>query len=574
VRVGNRLAAVTRQSGYLLPTEREAPADAEAISHKLMVRAGLIRQLGTGMWTYLPAGWRAQRRVERILREEMDAIGAQEMLMPVLQPADLWQRTGRYDIDELFKLKDRRGADLVLAMTHEEALTFHVAREVRSYRDLPLILYHLQVKERDEPRPRAGVLRTREFVMKDSYSFDRDADGLDRSYALHVDAYDRIFDRSGLEWYRVEADVGMMGGVGAHEYMAPCAAGENEVALSDAGYAANVEVASAEAQAVDGPPEPLDAPEPVDTPGASSIEDVARTLGVPAAALVKAMPTILDDGSPLLVLVRGDHRLNEVKLQNGLGTPARPATEDEIRSTFAAPPGFVGPVGAHVPLLADEALRGLRGLVAGANEEGRHLRGVEPGRDFEPRWADVRTVATGDRCPGGGTIRIEPAIEVGNIFKLGTRYSEPLGATYLDEEGGERHVWMGSYGIGPARIVAAAVEQYADEQGISWPRALAPFDVHLVTLGKEGEEARTISDRLYGDLREAGLEVLYDDRDAGPGEKLTDAELLGCPLRLTVGRKSIEAGEVEAQVRRGQERRSLPLEGAADAAVELWRALP
>jgi prolyl-tRNA synthetase len=565
---------MTRQSGYLLPTEKEAPADAEATSHKLMVRAGLIRQLGAGMWSYLPAGWRAHRRVEQIVREEQDAIGAQEMLMPVLQPADLWRRTGRYEIDELFKLQDRKGADLVLAMTHEEALTFHVAREVRSYRDLPLMLYHFQVKERDEPRPRAGVLRTREFIMKDAYSFDRDAEGLDRSYERQVEAYDRIFERSGLEWYRVESDVGMMGGVGAHEYMAPCGAGENEVALSDAGYAANVEVASAQAQPVAGLPEALDAPEPVETPGASSIEDVASTLGVPAGALIKAMPVIRDDGRPLLVLVRGDHRLNEMKLQNRLGAPARQATEEEIRSTFVAPPGFIGPVGARVPVLADEALRDLRGLVVGANEEGRHLRGVEPGRDFEANWGDVRSVVAGDKCPNGGTIRVEPAIEVGNIFKLGTRYTEPLGARYLDESGKEHDVWMGSYGIGPARIVAAAVEQYADEQGISWPRALAPFDVHVVTLGKEGEEARTVADGIYAELRETGLEVLYDDRDASPGEKFADAELLGAPLRLTVGRKGLEAREVEAQVRRGQERRTLPLDGAADAAVELWHALP
>ncbi|HEX2160683.1 MAG TPA: proline--tRNA ligase [Thermoleophilaceae bacterium] len=565
---------MTRQSAYLLPTEKEAPADAEAVSHKLMVRAGLIRQLGAGMWTYLPAGWRAHRRVEGIIRREQDAIGAQEMLMPVLQPADPWRRTGRYEIDELFKLEDRRGAEMVLAMTHEEALTFHVAREVRSYRDLPLMLYQFQVKERDEPRPRAGVLRTREFVMKDAYSFDRDAAGLDRSYELQVGAYDRIFERSGLEWYRVEADVGMMGGVGAHEYMAPCAAGENEVALSDAGYAANVEVASAQAQTVDGLPAGLDGPEPVDTPGASSIEDVARLLGVPPGALVKALPVIRDDGQPLLVLVRGDHRLNEIKLQNHLGAPARQATEDEIRSAFGAPPGFVGPVDARVPVLADEALRGLRGLVAGANRPDRHLRGVEPGRDFDADWADVRDVVAGDRCPRGGTIRIEPAIEVGNIFKLGTRYSAPLGARFLDGSGKEQDVWMGSYGIGPARIVAAAVEQYADEQGIAWPRALAPFDVHLVTLGKEGEEARAVADGIYEQLLATGLEVLYDDRNASAGEKFADAELLGAPLRLTVGRKSVEAREVEAQVRRGQERRTLPLDGAADAAAELWRALP
>jgi prolyl-tRNA synthetase len=564
---------MTRLSTYFLPTTREAPADAQAISHRLTVRAGLARQVGAGMWTWLPAGWRTHRRVEQIIREELDAIGAQEMLMPVLQPAELWKRSGRYDIDEVFKLKDRRGADLVLAMTHEENLTFHVANEIRSYRDLPKILYHFQTKERDEPRPRAGVLRTREFIMKDSYTFDRDAEGLDHGYDLHIQAYDRIFDRTGLEWYRVESDVGMMGGLGAHEYMAPCAAGENDVALSDAGYAANLEVASAEPQPVDGPPEPLDAPEPVETPGATTIDHVSELLGVPAGALVKAMPVIAEGRGPLLVLVRGDHRLNEIKLQNALGGPVRPAEPAELDATFGAPPGFIGPVGARVEVLADEALRGLRGLVAGGNEPDIHLKGVEPGRDFEPTWADVRSVEPGDRCPNGAEIRIEPAIEVGNIFKLGTRYSEPLGATYLDEQGAEQFVWMGSYGIGPARIAAAAIEQFADEQGISWPSAIAPFDVELVTLGKAGEEALEVSERLYEELREAGLQVLYDDRTAGAGEKFTDAELLGCPLRLTVGKKSIEAGELEVQVRRGQEKRSLPLEGAAQAAAELWRSL-
>ncbi len=565
---------MTRLSSYFLPTEREAPADAEAISHKLMVRAGLVRQLGAGMWTWLPAGWRAHRKAEQIVREEMNAIGGQEMLMPVLQPADLWKRSGRYEIDELFKLQDRRGADLVLAISHEEPLTFHASREIRSYRDLPQILYHFQIKERDEPRPRAGVLRTREFIMKDAYTFDRDREGLDRQYQLHVEAYDRIMDRSGLEWYRVESDVGMMGGFGAHEYMAPCQAGENEVAVSDAGYAANVEVASAQPQPVEGLPEPLDAPEPVETPGATTIDQVAEQLDVPPGALIKAFPMVLEDRGPVLVVIRGDHRLNQIKLQNALGAPARSAEEAEVREAFGAVPGFIGPVGARVEVVADEALRGLRGLVAGANEPDMHLRGVEPGRDFEPTWADVRSVEAGDLDPGGAVIRIEPAIEVGNIFKLGTRYSEPLGATYLDEQGNEQLVWMGSYGIGPARIVAAAIEQFADEQGISWPRSLAPFDVELVTLGKEGEEAREVAERLYGELRDAGLDVLYDDRAASPGEKFADAELLGCPLRLTVGRKSLESGEVEVQLRRGQVKRSLPLEGAAEAAAELWRALP
>ena len=566
---------MTRLSRYFLPTVKEAPADAEAISHQLTVRAGLARQLSAGLWTFLPAGWRSHRKVEQIIREELDAIGVGEMLMPVLQPAELWKKTGRYDIDELFKLKDRRGAEMVLALTHEEVLTWHVSREVRSYRDLPKLLYHFQTKERDEPRPRAGLLRTREFIMKDAYSFDRDLEALDASYGLFIEAYDRIFDRTGLEWYRVESDVGMMGGLGAHEYMAPSAAGENDVALSDSGYAANVEIASAQPRPVEGLPEPLAEPREVETPGATTIEAVCGMLGVPAGALVKAFPVMVEGRGPLLVVIRGDHRLNEFKLQNTLGAASKPAEAEQVRDLFGAEPGFIGPVGSPVPVLADEALRGLAGLVAGANKPDFHLAGVEPGRDFQPEWGDVRRVEPGDSDPVGSSIRIEPAIEVGNIFKLGTRYSEPLGARYLDEHGEEQLIWMGSYGIGPARTVAAAIEQFADEQGISWPRAVAPFDVELVTLGKPGEEARSLSERLYDQLRELGLDVLYDDRDdASPGQKFADAELLGCPLRVTIGKKSVEAREIEFQVRRGQEKGSLPLEGAAEAAAELWRTLP
>jgi prolyl-tRNA synthetase len=560
---------MTRLSTYFLPTEKQAPADAEATSHKLMVRAGLVRQLGAGLWTWLPAGWRVHEKVVQIIREELDRIGAHEMLMPVLHPAELWQRTGRYDIDELFKLKDRKGADMVLAMTHEENVTFHVAQVVRSYRDLPVMLYHFQTKERDEPRPRAGVLRTREFIMKDSYSFDRDPDGLDRSYQLHVEAYDRIFDRMGLEWYRVESDVGMMGGSAAHEYMAPCAAGENEVALAP-GYAANVEVARAEPQPVQ-LPEPLDSPQEVPTPGLTTISEVAERLGLPPGALLKAFPVMVEGRGLLLVLVRGDHRVNEIKLRNALGADFRPARPDEFEDRIG-PAGSIGPVGVDVPILLDDAVAP-GPYVTGANRDGVHLRGVEPGRDFPFKRADVRRVEPGDTV-GGEPIRIEPAIEVGNIFKLGTRYTEPLGANYLDETGKSRLVHMGSYGIGPARIAAAAVEQYADEAGIAWPRAIAPFDVELVGLGKEGTEERVFADRLYEQLRDVGLDVLYDDRDAGPGEKFADAELLGAPLRLTVGKRTLASGEIEAQVRRGRDNRSIPVEGAAEAAAELWRSLP
>jgi prolyl-tRNA synthetase len=560
---------MTRLSQYFLPTEKQAPADAEATSHKLMVRAGLVRQLGSGLWTWLPAGWAVHRRIEQIIREELNAIGAQEMLMPVLNPAELWQRSGRFGIEELFKLKDRRGADLVLAMTHEEVVTTHVAPVVRSYRDLPFSLYHFQVKERDEPRPRAGVLRTREFIMKDAYTFDRDREGLDAHYDRYREAYDRICDRSGLEWYRVESDVGMMGGFGAHEYMAPCPAGENDVALAP-GYAANVEVAAAEAQPVE-LPDGIDSPERVDTPGLVTVQEVSQALHVPPGSLLKAYPVIIQDRGLTLVVVRGDHRVNDIKLANALGAAFRTAREDEFVERIG-PAGYIGPVGIDVPILLDDAVQP-GAYITGANRDNAHLRGVEPGRDFPFKRGDVRRVEPGDTV-NGHAIRIEPAIEVGNIFKLGTRFSEPLGATYLDDAGTSRPIWMGSYGLGPARIAAAAVEQYADENGISWPRAIAPFDVHLVGLGRPDSEERAVAERVYEELEATGVRVLYDDRDAGPGEKFADAELLGVPVRLTVGRRTLAEGEVEVQVRRGRQARTAPLDGAAQAAADLWRTVP
>ena len=560
---------MTRFSQVFVPTLKDAPADAEALSHKLMVRAGLIRQVGAGLWSYLPAGWRVHRKVEAILREEMEAIGCQEMLMPVLQPAENWEKTGRYAIEELFKLEDRKGSPMVLAMTHEECVTYHVAKEVRSYRDLPLMLYHLQTKERDEPRPRAGVLRTREFTMKDAYSFDRDEEGLARSYELQTGAYDRIFDRCGLRWYRVESDVGMMGGSGAHEYMAPCAAGENEVALAP-GYAANVEIASATAQAVELPP-PLDAPEEVDTPGLTKVEEVAEHLGLPHGAFVKTLPIVVEGRGMVLVLLRGDHRLNEIKLRNGMKTDFRQASAEEIEDQLG-PVGYLGPVGSGLPIIKDAALSG-SSYVSGANKPNTHLRGIDPSRDFESYEMDVRNVEAGDTAPGGGAIEIEAAIEIGNIFKLGTRYSEPLGATFLDEAGNEQPIVMGSYGIGPARIAAAAIEQGADERGIVWPRPLAPWQAHVVSLAKAGEEERAAADRLYEELVAAGVETLYDEREAGAGEKLTDAELIGCPLRIVVGRRGLAEGVVEASERRSGAEHKLPVEEAAERAKALLEGI-
>jgi prolyl-tRNA synthetase len=431
------------------------------------------------------------------------------------------------------------------------------------------MLFHLQTKERDEPRPRAGVLRTREFTMKDAYSFDRDEEGLERSYAAQAGAYERILDRCGLRWHKVESDVGMMGGSGADEYMAPCPAGENEVALAP-GYAANVEVASATAQPVELPP-PLAAPERVATPGLTTVEEVSGALGLPAGALIKAMPIVVEGRGLVLVLLRGDHRLNEIKLRNGMGNDFRQARPEEIEAKLG-PVGYIGPVDSGLPIIRDAAIAG-DSFVCGANEADAHLRGVDPGRDFEAYEMDVRMVEAGDTAPGGGTIEIEPAIEVGNIFKLGSRYSEPLGANYLDEGGVERPIAMGSYGIGPARIVAAAIEQRADERGIVWPRALAPWQVHLVSLAKAGEPEREAADRLYEELRAAGAEVLYDERDAGPGQKLTDAELLGCPLRIVAGRRGLAKGVVEAGERASGAEHELPVEDAAERALKLLQGI-
>jgi prolyl-tRNA synthetase len=554
---------VTRLNGYFLPTERQPPSDAEALSHKLGVRAGLVRQVGAGLWSWLPAGWRVHRNVEQIIREELDRIGCQEMLMPVITPAELWKRSGRYPFDEVFKLKDRRGADLVLALSHEETVTFHVAQAVRSYRELPMLLYHFQNKGRDEPRPRAGVLRTREFIMKDAYSFDRDEEGLQESYEKFVQAYDAIFDRVGLEWYRVESDVGLMGGSGAHEYMAPCPAGENDVALAP-GYAANTEVASAEPQPV--PPLAGDLDGELHTPGATTVADLAGSLDVEAGNVLKAYPVITESRGLVMAFVRGDHRVNDIKLANALKEDFRPAREDEL----PGPAGFLGPT-PDVPAIYDEALVPGQSYVTGANRPDYHRVVTVDGGER----GDVRTVEPGDTV-NGHPIRIEPAIEVGNIFKLGTRYSEPLGATYLDEGGREQLIVMGSYGIGPARVAAAAIEQHADEQGISWPRAIAPWDVEIVAIGKPDTPEREAAERLYAELSNAGLNVLLDDRDAGPGEKFADAELLGVPLRLTVGKRSVESGRAEAQARRGRadHEGGVPLRDAAEAVRELWQSLP
>jgi prolyl-tRNA synthetase len=556
-----------RASELFIPTLREDPGDAEAVSHRLLVRGGFIRQLAAGLWTFLPLGWRVHEKVAQIVREEMNAIGAQEMFMPVVTPAELWQETGRYAIPELWKIEDRMGRPFVLAMTHEETVTFH-AREIRSYRELPQMLYHFQTKVRDEPRPRSGLLRVREFVMKDAYSFDRDEEGLERSFRLQEQAYHKIFDRCGLEVVEVEAESGMMGGSESMDFLAPSGSGENTLVTCENGdYAADLEIARGVPRRPEFPA-PFEQPEEVETPGATTIEGLAEFLGIDAAATSKAMPVVNGEGALVLALVRGDDRLDEAKLAAVLGSAVRPATEDEIRETFKADPGSIGPVGFSGEILADEALREGQ-FVAGANRTGHHLRGVEHGRDFEARFADIRQAREGDSCPKcGGRLRFQVAIEVGHIFKLGTDYSAPLGARFLGEDGQEKPILMGSYGIGPGRILAAAVEQNHDEGGIAaWPAAIAPYDVHVVVLPGLEEQGEQVAEML----NETGFRVLLDDRDQRAGEKFADADLIGLPFRITVGKKTLEDGAVDLLVRAGRSEERVELGKIAARVQELGR---
>jgi prolyl-tRNA synthetase len=545
---------IARASQLFLPTLRDDPADAEAASHKLLVRGGYIRQLSAGLWTYMPLGWRVHRKVEQIIREEMDAIGSQEMLGPVLTPAELWKETGRYSSPEIFKLEDRVGREYVLPLTHEETFAFH-ATEIQSYKQLPQLWYHFQTKDRDEPRPRGGLLRVREFIMKDSYSLDRDQAGLDASFEKNRGAYDRIFERCGLTTYYVEAEPGMMGGSESYDYLAPSGSGENTLVTCENGdYAADIEIARAV------PREPtfpaaLAAPEEIETPDTTTIEALAQLLAVDEAATSKAMPYTKDDGTVVLALVRGDDRLEEAKLLAALGANARPATEEEIRTAFGAEPGSLGPVGFTGEVVADELLRTGQ-FVAGANRTGWHLRGVEHGRDFQAVIADIRIPREGDRCPNcGGALQFQTAIEVGHIFKLGTKYTEALGATFLDEDGQEKTIVMGSYGIGPGRVMAAAVEQLHDERGMIWPKEIAPYDVHVVVIKGAEEMGEEAAQALSG----AGFDVLLDDRDGRPGEKFADADLIGCPTRVTVGKKSLEDGKVDVRDRASGEEARLDI---------------
>jgi prolyl-tRNA synthetase len=541
-----------RWTRSLIPTLREDPADAEAISHKLMVRAGLVRQLASGIYVYLPVGLRVIEKVNAIIREEMNRIGGQELTMPVLHPAEIWQQSGRWDSigGEMFRLKDRNQRDMCLGMTHEEVVAWLAAREIRSYRDLPQIWYQIQTKERDEARPRSGVLRTREFLMKDSYTLDPDQAALDVSYNAHKQAYGKIFDRCGIRYVVVDSDPGMMGGSGSHEFMAPSAAGEDEVALCTAcDYAANVELARGVPRPASVPDEA--GPRDVATPEARTIAEVAAQLKIDPACTIKSLLYMAGD-TPVLALVRGDHNLHERKLARALGAEPRPARPEEVQQHLGVSVGSVGPVGLKgegVRVLADESLKTGR-YVVGANRDGFHLVGVRPGKDFGCDWADLQVVLPGEGCPRcGKPLQVERVIEVGNIFKLGTTYSEGLNAMYLDEAGHQKPIVMGSYGIGPARIAAAAVEQRHDADGIIWPWAIAPFHVHLIPVAVKDASQMAAAEDIERTLVDAGFDVLMDDRDERAGVKFKDADLLGIPIRVTVGNAFVKEGVVEVRDR-------------------------
>ncbi|MGI9186004.1 MAG: proline--tRNA ligase, partial [Gaiellales bacterium] len=508
-------------------------------SHRLLVRAGYVRQVGSGLWSFMPLGYRTLTRTMQVIREEMDAIGCQELLMPIMHPEDLWRQTGRNAIPELFKLQDRKGSELVLAMTQEETDALHAAAEIRYYRDLPQMWYQFQTKERDEPRPQGGLLRTREFIMKDAYSLDRDREGLQQSYDAQAGAYRRIFDRLGLQYYEVESDVGMMGGSAAMEYMAPSPAGEDRIALSEDGsYAANIEMAVSRASVPDfGPSEPI---REIETPGITTIEQLAEYVGRDPRLTAKSVIVVPEDGKGgvVLALVRGDHRAHDLKLARAIGAPFRPATPEEIRETFGAEPGSIGAVGLKDrqvrEVIVDPVLT-TGAYLTGANRTDWHLHGAEFVRDFNGRVVDIRHVEEGElSVETGSPLRIEPAIEVGNIFQLGTRYSDALGATYLDESGVEQPIWMGSYGIGPARTVAAIAEQCHDEDGLVWPPAVSPYDVWITPIG---EAALAAADELDAALTADVIAVVVDDRDSSTGVRFADADLIGVPTRITIGKK-------------------------------------
>jgi prolyl-tRNA synthetase len=540
-----------RWSQAFIPTLREVPADAEMPSHRLLLRAGYIRQVSAGIYAHLPLARRSLLKIMQVIREEMNAIGAQEFYLPILNPAELWRESGRWDaVGVIFKLKDRNQRDLCLGITHEEEMTDIARGELRSYKRLPQIWYQIQEKFRDEPRPKSGLLRLREFFMKDSYSFDVDEAGLDVSYDKHVQAYTRIFQRCGVKALFVEAFSGMMGGSVSGEFTAPTDAGEDMIAICRCGYAANLEKAVSEVAPVE---DPLvcDAPEPFATPSQKTIEDLVRFTGESPARMIKTLVYVVE-GHPIVILMRGDHALSEIKLSSVLGTDVyRPATPEEVLKLHGAHLGSLGPVGLkNVRILADSALESRRELTAGANQDGVHLRHVTPGRDFEAEYHDLRVVAEGDSCVRcGKPLQLVRAVELGHVFKLGRRYSETMHATVLDANGREVVLLMGSYGIGVERILTSAVEQNHDEDGMFLPRSIAPFEVILTVANMDDAKLREAAEQLYANLQVQSIDVLFDDRDERAGVKFKDADLIGVPFRLTLGRRTLEQGRAEIMVR-------------------------
>ncbi|HVA00499.1 MAG TPA: proline--tRNA ligase [Terriglobia bacterium] len=534
-----------RWSKVFIPTLREVPAEAEAPSHQLLLRAGYVRQVAAGIYAYLFLAQRSFLKISQIIREEMNRIGGQEFYLPALDPAELWKESGRYDLfgETMFKFKDRNQHDMCLGVTHEEEMTNIARGEIRSYKQLPQIWYQIQEKFRDEPRPKSGLLRLRQFMMKDSYSFDLDEAGLDQSYQKHYDAYRRIFDRCGLRYVIAEAYSGAMGGTVSHEFMVPTEAGEDSIAVCECGYAANLEKAVSNLAPVDDlPGDPL--PEPFPTPGQKTIDDLVAFTGEPPSRMIKTLVYIAED-KPVVLLLRGDHALSETKLAAALGTATfRAARPEEALALHGAQLGSLGPVGVQgARMIADRALEGRRNLVTGANRDDTHLRNVTPGRDFVTEYADLRVVQAGDRCSRcGRPLRVSVSVELGHVFKLGRRYSQAMHATVLDPQGKEIPLVMGSYGIGLERILTAAVEQNHDRDGMFLPRAIAPFEVILTAANMDDPALRETAEKLYNEMRELSLDVLFDDRNERPGVKFKDADLIGVPYRVTVGKRKLEQG--------------------------------
>ncbi len=563
-----------RMSQTLVPTLKEAPSEAEVPSHIFMVRGGYLRKVAAGIYSFLPLGWRVVTKVEKIIREELNAAGCSEVFLPAVIPAELWQESGRWDRygDQLLRFKDRKGGDFVIGPTHEEVICALVRSDVRSWRQLPLNLYQIQTKFRDELRPRAGLMRGREFIMKDGYSFHVDEADTQREYKKMYDTYSRIFTRCGLKFRAVEADTGNIGGSSSHEFQVLTETGEDSLVVCDnCDYAANVE--QAVARAPEAKPAPAAALTQVSTPGQRSIAEVAAFLKVPPHKLVKTL-IYLADGKSVAVLVRGDRDVNEIKLQKALGATALALADDAtVKGATGAPVGFAGPVGLKVPIYADLEVAALSDFVVGANQADAHLTGVNIDRDFKATAVvDVRTAAVGDPCArcDKGHLTAYKGIEVGQVFFLGTKYSEPMGVTFLDVDGQEKPAVMGTYGIGVTRIVAAAIEQNHDKDGIIWPLPLAPFEVALLELQQDDDAVLATAKRLYDELSAAGVEVLYDDRDERAGVKFKDADLIGIPFRLAVGKKGVAEGVVELKRRDGSEVRKLKIaEAAAIVAAEV-----